>query len=230
MPTKQLNIQDLEERIGIIFQNKDVAIQSLTHSSYSNEHRGQVEDNERLEFLGDAVLQLVATDFLYKLYPEMAEGELTTIRSAMVSRKTLGDIAKSLHLGDFLRLSQGEERSGGRTKDVILANTIEAILGAVYFDQGYEQAKKFVETHILAHLDRILQEEGHVDPKSRLQELAQERDKITPNYTVVMEEGPDHKKIFTVVVCLGDEELAQGKGSSKQKAEEDAAKNALLTY
>jgi ribonuclease-3 len=194
-----------------------------------NEHPDfYLPHNERLEFLGDAVLELIVTEYLYKKYPEKNEGELTNWRAALVNAKILGELARELGFNDFLLLSKGEEKETGKARLYILANTFEALIGAIYLDQGYEVAKNFVEKNLIEKkLPEIIEKGLFKDPKTRFQEEAQERVKITPTYKVLEEWGPDHAKHFIVGVFLGNELVAKGEGTSKQEAEEEAAKNAL---
>lgn len=219
--------QTLEKAINIRFKNRDRLQQVFIHKSYINECEEKgLEDNERLEFLGDAVLELAVTEFLYENYPN-SEGDLTNWRSALVKGSHLAHIARSIELGQYLMLSNGEERSGGREKNYILANTFEALIGAIYLEMGYEKSHEFIKKFVLIALDEILKKGLHIDSKSRFQELAQERNDITPHYKVISEEGPDHAKEFNVGVYLGDALMASGKGSSKQIAEQAAAQAAL---
>lgn len=217
----------LENKIGIHFFNVEKLEKVFIHKSYLNEAQGnRMESNERLEFLGDAVLELVVTEFLFKNYPN-DEGELTNWRSALVKGSHLAHIAKELKLGDYLILSHGEEKSGGRTKNYILANTFEALIGAVYLDHGYDVAHRFISDFVLIYLENILEKGLHIDPKSKFQEMAQEKEGVTPLYRLVEERGPDHEKEFTMGVYLGESLVATGKGSSKQTAEQDAALQGL---
>ncbi len=223
------NVADFEASLGLRFKNRELLQQVFVHRSYLNEHRGfPLGDNERLEFLGDAVLELVVTEHLYNNYPN-PEGELTTWRSALVKGETLAVIATELNFPEFLLLSYGEEKSGGKTKGYILANTFEAFIGALYLDQGYEAADAFIHTSVLSRLENILANKLFMDPKSKLQEHTQEKFGMTPNYVVQGEDGPDHAKLFTVSVHIGDRELARGTGSSKQAAQVSAAEKALQT-
>jgi ribonuclease III len=218
----------LEERIGIKFTDRQIADTAFVHASYVNEHKDKKRaHNERLEFLGDAVLELVVTDYLYKNYPQEGEGVLTNWRAALVKGKHLAEISAELDLGVYLYLSRGEERSGGRKKNYILANTLEALIGAIYLDQGYESAHGFINTFILERLGDILEKGLHIDAKSRFQEIAQEVLGVTPEYRLVKEEGPDHDKVFTMGAYVGEEFIASGTGSSKQKAEQSAATEGL---
>jgi ribonuclease-3 len=219
----------LEKNLGLEFKNRDLLIEAFCHRSYLNEHPDfPLPHNERLEFLGDAVLELIVTEYLYKKYPEKNEGELTNWRAALVNAKTLGELARELGFNDFLLLSKGEEKETGKARLYILANTFEALIGAIYLDQGYEVAKNFVEKNLIERkLPEIIEKGLFKDPKTRFQEEAQERVKITPTYKVLEEWGPDHAKHFIVGVFLGNELVAKGEGTSKQEAEEEAAKNAL---
>jgi len=223
------NFAILEKSLGLEFKNRDLLIEAFCHRSYLNEHPDfYLPHNERLEFLGDAVLELIVTEYLYKKYPEKNEGELTNWRAALVNAKILGEVARELGFNDFLLLSKGEEKETGKARLYILANTFEALIGAIYLDQGYEVAKKFVEKNLIERkLPEIIEKGLFKDPKTRFQEEAQERVRITPTYKVLEEWGPDHAKHFIVGVFLGKELIAKGEGSSKQEAEEEAAKNAL---
>jgi ribonuclease-3 len=212
----------------LTFHDPALLEQAFVHRSYVNENRkAAMQDNERLEYLGDAVLELAITEHLFHLFPEKKEGELTSLRSALVRKEHLSSVAKTLKLGTHLKLSHGEEVSGGREKDYLLANALEAIIGAMYLDQGYGACQSFLTKHLLPGLDAILKHELHIDPKSAFQEFTQEELKITPRYEVLSQTGPDHDKTFTVAALLGEKLIAKGKGSSKQKAEEDAAKAAI---
>lgn len=228
MTESKTNFQELEKKINILFLNKELLRLAFVHTSYVNEHRGEIsENNERLEFLGDAVLELVTTEFLYRTFPDTGEGKLTSFRSALVKGKHLAEVAKSLSLGNYLFLSRGEEKSGGREKGYILANTLEALIGSIYLDQGFDVAHRFIDAFILTNLSEILEKGLHIDAKTKFQEMAQEKLGVTPNYRVLEELGPDHNKVFDVGAYLGETLVARGKGSSKQKAEEDAAFAAL---
>lgn len=218
----------LEENLGLKFKNKDLLIQAFVHRSYLNENPDfYLPNNERLEFLGDAVLELAITAELYRQYPKKAEGELTNWRASLVNAKILSKIAKDLGLNEFLLLSKGEQKEDGKARQYILANAIEAFIGAIYLDQGYEVAEEFINKNITVRLSEIIEKGLFKDTKSRFQEEAQERSGITPNYRVLEEWGPDHAKHFVVGVFLKDELAAKGEGSSKQEAEARAAKNAL---
>jgi len=217
-----------EKMAGVIFVNRDLLTRAFLHRSYLNEHPDfAVGHNERLEFLGDAVLELVVTEFLYKKY-DNPEGELTNWRAALVNGKMLAQIGRTIDLESYLYLSRGESKEQNqKARDYILANAMEALIGAMYLDQGYDRARVFIENFILPELPNILQHQLHIDAKSRFQESAQERFSITPQYKVLSETGPDHKKTFTIAVYLGDEEVAQGEGTSKQEAQMDAAEKGL---
>lgn len=219
----------LEKKLNLKFENKDLLIQAFCHRSYLNEHPDfYLSHNERLEFLGDAVLELAVTEYLYKKYPEKSEGELTNWRAALVNAKMLGEVARELEFNDFLLLSKGEKKEEGKARQYILANAFEALVGAIYVDKGYEKCKEFVEKKLIdKKLKEIIEKGLFKDAKSRLQEEAQERVEITPTYKVLEEWGPDHAKHFLVGVFLGKEMIAKGEGSSKQEAEEEAAENAL---
>jgi len=217
-----------EKNIGIIFKNKDILKQAFTHRSYLNEHRdSELVHNERLEFLGDAVLELIVTEHLYNKYPDHTEGELTSYRSALVNAITLSDAASKIEMNNYLLLSKGEAKDVGRARQIILANTIEALIGAIFIDQGYEVAKYFISRNIFNLIEKIIEEKTWIDAKSKFQEQAQDYEGTTPLYKTLKEEGPDHDKQFTVGVFLGKNKVAEGAGKSKQEAEQVAASNAL---
>lgn len=220
---KMKKINKLEKNLGVVFKNKDQLINALTHRSYLNEHKDIKVHNERLEFLGDAVLELIVSDYLFNKFPDRPEGDLTSFRSALVKTESLADTAKKLGVGESLLLSRGEEDTGGRTKDYLLANTFEAIIGAIYIDQGYEKCKEFVYTHLIPKLNDIIKNRSDIDNKTRIQEITQARYKVTPVYEVIHEEGPDHNKKFTIVVKINNKVIGKGVGKSKQKAQEQAA-------
>lgn len=217
------DLSTLEKNIGVDFSNKALLEIALTHRSFLNENKEVSENNERLEFLGDAVLELIVSDYLFNNFTDRPEGELTSFRSALVKTESLAETAKNLEYGKYLRLSKGEEETGGREKDYLLANTFEAVLGAIYIDKGYDACKEFVHKVLLPKLNDIVENRLDIDSKTRIQELAQSTYKVTPIYEVVKEEGPDHDKTFTVVVKIDDKVIGQGTGSSKQRAEERAA-------
>lgn len=209
------------------FKNQRILEQAFTHRSYLNEAKGKLESNERLEFLGDSILSFIVSSYIYESYPSFQEGELTNLRSLLINTYTLYEIAKELDLGTHLLLSKGEEAGDGRENKTILANTFEAFTGALFLDQGLDITKEFIEKVLLVHITKIQQEQGLKDAKSLLQEIIQERYKIAPSYKIVKEEGPDHAKLYTIAVSVKEKVLAQGKGSSKQEAEKNAAKKAL---
>ena len=216
--------------LGVTFKNLDLLVEALTHRSYLNEHRTGGNHNERLEFLGDAVLELAVTRFLFERFPTKPEGDLTAYRAALVNTVSLAETSELLGVNDMLLLSKGERKDTGRARENILANAFEAILGAIYLDQGYDAAEAFVATHLYPKIDGILANRSYQDGKSHFQEVAQEKRGITPTYKTVREEGPDHDKHFTVGVFLGTEEVARGEGKSKQEAEQAAAQAALDTF
>lgn len=226
----KMNLSNLESKINIKFQSPDYLLTAITHRSYLNENRSHsVPHNERLEFLGDAVLELVTTEYLYRNY-QNPEGELTNLRSSLVNYRLLAEIAKDLGLEDYVLLSRGEAKDRGRARQVILANALEAVIGAIYLDQGMEPAKKFIEKFILTKLPEIFQAQAYLDPKSKLQEIIQDRMAITPTYRVLSETGPDHAKTFVVGVYIDDRLIGEGSGPSKQDAEVEAAKEALIKH
>ena len=217
------NLNKLENELGIVFKNKNLLQQAFVHRSYLNEHPNcGFEQNERLEFLGDAVLELSVTKYLYEKYHN-PEGVLTVWRAALVNSKMLSQVAQKIRLDDFLLFSKGEAKDTGRARQFILANTFEALVGAIYLDQGLEKVDKFIKTHLIKELPIILEKKLYRDPKSTFQEKAQDKEGITPTYEVLLENGPDHAKQFIVGVFLGDELVAKGKGPSKQIAQERAA-------
>ena len=223
------SIFELEEKLHLTFKNKDILLQALTHRSYLNENASSVVGhNERLEFLGDAVLELVVTEALYKEFPDKPEGELTALRAALVNADMLSHVGTSLELNNFVLLSRGEAKDEGRARKYILANAFEALIGAIYLDQGYESAKNFIARALLPNLVTVFEKKLYKDSKSLFQEEAQERVKITPTYEVLEESGPDHDRRFVVGIYLGKELIAQGEGPSKQAGQEEAAKNALI--
>lgn len=218
----------LEKQIGITFESHDLLRTAFVHRSYLNEHRNsKMQHNERLEFLGDAVLELVVTEHLYLTYPN-PEGELTNWRAALVRGEMLAKIALELNLGEYLFLSNGEELSGGRQKDYLLANTFEALVGVIYLEKGYAVAQKFIIDLLLVRLEDILDTGKHIDPKTRFQELVQEKMSVTPIYELLHDTGPDHSKSFTMGAYIGDRLVGKGTGNSKQAAEQKAAEDALM--
>lgn len=223
-----MDLSQLEKKLGVIFKNKNLLKEALTHRSYLNENPSwPLPHNERLEFLGDAVLELAVTEILFSRYPASPEGELTAIRSALVNYQMLADIAKNMELGDYVFLSRGEAKDAGKAREVILANAFEAVLGAVYLDTDYKSAKNFIEKAVMIRLDEVIEKKLYNDPKSLLQEIVQEKLRVTPTYSVLSEKGLDHAKIFKVGVFFNGDLIAEGEGSSKQEAEVEAAKNAL---
>ncbi len=223
-----INFGTFEKKAGIAFKDKALLRQAFTHRSYINENKNtKMEHNERLEFLGDAVLELVVTDFLYAKYSTKPEGELTTYRSALVNAVTLSEVASNMSMNDYLLLSKGEAKDMGRARQYILANTFEAVTGAIYLDQGYDAAKKFIEKNIFIFADVMIARGNLVDAKSMFQEKAQEKTGITPSYKLMRESGPDHDKSFTVGVLIGKDQVATGEGKSKQEAEQNAALRGL---
>jgi ribonuclease-3 len=222
------NQSALEQKLKIYFKDAETCRLAFIHKSFINEVSSkEIESNERLEFLGDAVLELVVTSYLYAKFPKMSEGELTPIRSALVRGTNLAKVAQKLELGNYLFLSKGEEASGGRQKEYILANVVEALIGAIYLDLGYEKAERFIQDYILINVEDIINQKAHLDTKSYFQEKSQELKSVTPEYRLVSEHGPDHNKEFTMGLYLDDQLIATGKGSSKQKAEQNAAENGI---
>jgi len=229
---KKNNMKDfspLERSLDVSFKNKDLLIQAFCHRSYLNENPDfYLSHNERLEFLGDAVLELITTDYLFRKYPDKPEGEMTGWRASLVNANILSDTSKELGFEDFLLLSSGEEKEKGKARKYILSDTFEAFIGALYLDQGYEICRKFIEKNLIEKkLDEIIEKKLFKDPKSLFQERSQEIVGITPNYQVLEETGPDHLKHFVVGVMLGEELVAKGDGSSKHEAELKAAEEAL---
>ncbi|MBI2630610.1 ribonuclease III [Candidatus Nomurabacteria bacterium] len=223
-----VNFSDFEKKIKITFKDKNLLMQAFTHRSYINENGGTIlTHNERLEFLGDAVLELIVTDFLYKKYPNYTEGELTAIRSALVNAVIISEVASDVGMNEYLLLSKGEAKDHGKARQYILANTYEAVVGAVYMDQGYETAEAFITKTLLQKTDEIVKKKLWRDAKSLVQEKAQEFVEVTPMYKVLNEAGPDHDKHFTVGIYFAKDLIAEGKGKSKQEAEQKAAEAAL---
>jgi len=222
------DISQLEAVIGYKFNNKEILQEALTHRSYLNEHPSwKVHHNERLEFLGDAALEIVISEYLYKKYPKKPEGDLTSFRASLVNYLFLSRVARGIGLEHFLYLSKGEAKDSEKARDVILANAIEALIGAMYLDGGLEQVGVFAKKFIAIHLDEIISKELYKDAKSLLQEYSQEKLKLTPAYNLIEEWGPDHKKNFRMGVYLGSKLIAEGEGPSKQEAELDAARKAV---
>lgn len=227
---KTASFEELAEKIGSPFDDISLLRAACTHRSYLNENKGAgLEHNERLEFLGDAVLELVVTSFLYRKYPKKNEGELTAYRSAIVNTVSLTKVAERIGLSDYMLLSKGEAKDTGRARAVIIANAVEAVIGATYLDRGYNAAANFIASHILEVIDieEIVNNKSWLDAKSRFQETAQEKAGVTPTYKTLKETGPDHGKHFTLAVFLRDVQVAIGTGMSKQEAEQKAAEKAL---
>ena len=230
--TEERNIEQdittLEGLLGVRFKDTSLLLSAITHRSYLNEHRDATWDhNERLEFLGDAVLELVVTDFLFAKYPDKPEGELTAVRAALVNTNSLSSASETLGINQFLLMSKGEAKDEGRARQYILANVFEACIGAIYLDQGYDSARDFIAERLFANTEKIVEKRLWQDAKSRFQEIAQERASITPTYETLSQDGPDHDRVFTVGVFLRHEKVAEGRGRSKQEAEQQAAQAAI---
>lgn len=223
------DFQKFAEKIKVEFNDINLLKQACTHRSYLNENKGVPEHNERLEFLGDAVLELVITSYLYRRFKDKDEGELTSYRSALVNTHSLSRVADALNINEYLLLSKGEAKDTGRARAIILADSVEAIIGAIYLDKGYDGAANFISQNLLEviDIDEIIEKKLWLDAKSRFQERAQEETGQTPSYKTVKETGPDHSKIFTLGVFIGDTQIALGNGLSKQEAEQKAAEKAL---
>lgn len=218
------------ETLGFEYKNIDYLVTALTHRSYVNEHKKSVsEHNERLEFLGDAVLELVVTDYLFKNHNE-PEGVLTSWRAALVCTESIGEAGDALGYEPLIRMSRGEKKGSTRARQQILANAFEALIGSIYMERGYDEAAVFIDKHILSKLDGILNSGSWRDPKSHLQEVSQRIDNETPSYRVLNEIGPDHDKVFTLGVFVGNKLMGEGTGPSKQVAQQQAARAALVTY
>lgn len=225
-----MDFKDLQKKLGIKFKDENLLKQAFIHRSYLNENPGfKLDHNERLEFLGDAVLELIVTSHLYKNYPDLAEGEMTSLRAALVNSQMLLQISGRLGFNDYLYLSRGEAKEISRGRQYILANTFEAFIGSLYLDQGYESAEKFILKNLIPELKNVIEKKLWRDPKSLFQEVAQERVGITPTYEVLESSGPDHAKKFTVGVYLKNELISSGEGASKNEAQQQAAENALKT-
>ncbi|MES2953051.1 MAG: ribonuclease III [Patescibacteria group bacterium] len=224
-----LDFEKIEACVGVVFKDKDTLVQAFIHRSYLNEHpEVKLAHNERLEFLGDAVLELVITDHLYRSYPKKTEGELTSLRSALVNTNSLSLVAQTLGLNEYLLLSKGEAKDTGRARQFILANTFESVIGSIYLDQGYDAAQLFIAKNLIPKTEEILEGNLMHDPKSFFQEKAQEKAGVTPSYKVLSESGPDHAKTFTVGLYIGNELVVEAKGPSKQEAEQEAARQGLV--
>jgi ribonuclease-3 len=226
--TIQANLTRLQEILKVQCADTAVLLSAVTHRSYLNEHREATWDhNERLEFLGDAVLELVVTAFLFEKYKDKPEGELTAVRAALVNTISLAQASEKLGVNDYLLMSKGEAKDMGRARQYILANVFESCIGAIYLDQGYDAAADFIGRQLFAKTDEIVKKRLWQDAKSRFQELAQEHASVTPRYETLAQEGPDHDRTFTVGVYLKNELVAQGKGAAKQEAEQQAAESAI---
>lgn len=220
------DIKTFQKEIGYQFQNEHLLVQALTHSSYANEkHMKKLSDNERLEFLGDAVLEIISSDFLYKNYPQKPEGELTKLRASIVCEPTLALCTEAIHLGDYLYLGNGEDLTGGRKRKSILSDALEAVIGAIYLDGGFANAKEFIHRFILKDLEN---KKLFFDSKTILQEIVQANFKEVISYHLIGEEGPDHNKTFRVAVHIGEEEYGVGEGRTKKAAEQEAAYISIL--
>jgi len=222
-----MTFDELQKNINITFKDPELLKLAFVHRSHLNEAKHIHTSNERLEFLGDSVLSLLTSHFLYKTYPNYPEGTLTNIRSSLVKTTSLSDISKSLGLGELLFLSHGEEASGGRTNQSLLADVFEALLGAIYLDQGIETARKFLEKYLFPNAERIIATKSYIDYKSLLQELIQQDSRVSPTYHVIKSEGPDHARTFWVEARAAESVLGSGSGKSKQEAEQAAALAAL---
>lgn len=217
-----------EQSSGFTFADKSLLQRAFTHRSFINENpKSGLEHNERFEFLGDAVIELIVTDYLFNNFPTRTEGELTAFRSALVNAVIMGEVATEINMNDYLLLSKGEAKDTGRARQTILANTYESFVGGLYLDQGYEPCKKFIYDTLLPRLENIIKEKSWKDAKSQVQEEAQEHVGVTPSYEVISENGPDHDKYFTIGIFFGTEKIAEGKGRSKQEAQQNAALAAL---
>lgn len=223
-----MDIASLQKNLNYVFKKPALLTEALTHRSYLNEHPQEITShNERLEFLGDAVLELAITEDLFGRFPQYEEGTLTSLRAALVNYVMLASIARALDVERYLRLSRGEAKDTGRAREVILANAMEAIIGAIYMDGGYASAKAFVLRTVAPRLTEVMEKSLYKDPKSSLQEKIQAERRLTPTYRVLEEKGPDHDRVFVVGVYFGDELIAKGSGQSKQESEIEAARNAL---
>src|SRR5258708_2166076 len=226
-----MELDKLEKKLGISFSNKDLLTEALTHRSYLNEFPSwHLPHNERLEYLGDAVLELLVSDELFNRFPSYPEGQLTVLRAALVNYQILAKVAEALGLQNFILMSRGEKKDTGKAREVILANAMEALLGAMYLDQGFLKLQPFVKKFIMNNLDEVVKTKSYKDSKSELQERVQEHQKLTPNYKVLEETGPAHRRTFRMGVYYGDKLIAEGEGASKQEAELEAAKNALKKH
>ncbi len=227
----EMELGKLEKKLGVSFKNEDLLTEALTHRSYLNEFpRWHLPHNERLEYLGDEVLERRVSEERFLKSPQEPEGRLTVLRAALVNYQILGRVAESIGLENFILMSRGERKDTGKAREVILANAIEAVIGAMYLDQGFEMLRPFVKKRIMSNLEEVLKTKSYRDAKSELQEIVQERMKLTPTYRTVDESGPAHKRVFKMGVYFGEKLIAEGEGASKQEAELAAAKNALAKY
>lgn len=227
---EEATLKKFQKSLGITFSNLDLLQEALTHRSYINENKAVEPDrkhNERLEFLGDAVLELAVTKFLFEKFTDYNEGQLTSFRSALVRTESLAEEAKDLSVGDFIYMSNGEEATGGREREYILANTMEALIGAIYMQFDFEKARAFIEEHICYKIDTVINNKLYIDAKSHFQTIAQEDTRITPIYELLSAEGPDHNKVFTMAVFVNGIKCGEGSGKSKQEAEQQAAAEAI---
>ncbi len=223
-----MSVKLFANKLGIKFKNEELLKEALTHRSYLNEHRGsRLKHNERLEFLGDAVLELAVTEYLFANYPDTPEGKMTSWRAALVCGEMLARVSSEIGVEDFLLMSKGEKKDTGRARQYLLANALESIIGAIHMDQGYKSAEKFILENVVIKIDEVLDKKLYVDPKSFFQEKAQEHTGITPSYKSIKEWGPDHDKRFIVGVYLGKDLVAEGEGVSKQDAQREAARIGL---
>lgn len=223
---QQQMVAKLEERIGYRFRNKDLLTRALMHTSYSNEHRmGKLDNNERLEFLGDAVLEVISSDYLYHAYPDYPEGKLTRLRASLVCEPTLALCSRDIDLGNCLLLGKGEDATGGRKRDSVVSDAMEAVIGAIYLDGGFDHARAFILRFILNDIEN---KQLFYDSKTILQEMIQSEHKDQLMYELLKEEGPDHDKEFTTRVMIGDRELGRGRGRTKKASEQEAAYYAIL--
>lgn len=231
MTNQNITSGEFENIIKYNFKNKDLLLEALTHRSYLNENtKWELPHNERLEYLGDAVLELAVSESLFKKFPNEAEGKMTVLRAALVNYQMLAKIGYDLRLDEFILMSKGEKGGSTKAREVIIANAMEALIGAVYLDGGFAAAEKFISKFIMAHLDEVLKTGSYRDAKSELQELIQDKMKVTPSYGVIGETGPAHEKEFRIGVYFGEELIAEGRGASKQEGEIEAAKEALKKY
>jgi len=223
-------VEEFSKRLGLLFQDSSLLKKALTHKSYANEAKEETPHNETLEFLGDAILELVVSDFLFQKLPEKSEGDLSKLRASLVNSASLSAVARDLEVGDFLFLGKGELRTGGQKKDRILANTVEALIAAIYLDRGIEEARRFIHERILGRVDWENLENSELslfDPKTKLQEFTQTTFKKAPKYRLLSAEGPDHEKEFEVELTVGEEIMVKATGRSKKEAEQNAAKIAI---